>query len=401
MANACAMWVVMPNGLLSLPVGKALPSTTQSKLAAPAALQRVLARGQSLPYQNSEFDPLEMWMAQQLGWNQAGSAPVAWAMVGADARQTPAGSQWWVSPVHIEVGVNGVGLLPPEALRLSREDANMLWALVDDLLVQNGWQDPGCFAQKDLEETKEKKQPAVVFSNDLARLKCTQQPLPVSMVSPWSLARAKLTDFLPTDNAMRPWRQLWMQIQMALHDHPVNLRRQANGLPVVNAFWWWGGGAPWQPSQSLLNLKLHRLYPQYESSALKLDTLHRLALYLAPWLGHCCFQDSFVQMQSSVASASQVWHVIEDFDSSQWLRVSDALTEFDQAVLAPLQHVGIAHGVAIMGQVGWRSVLASRAVRWRFWKRRLPVHNILEHMPGFLDEEDLQAVSRDVDALSR
>jgi hypothetical protein len=30
---------------------------------------------------------------------------------------------------------------------------------------------------------------------------------------------------------------------MVLHEHPVNLRRAANGLPAVNSVWLWGFGA--------------------------------------------------------------------------------------------------------------------------------------------------------------
>ena len=48
---------------------------------------------------------------------------------------------------------------------------------------------------------------------------------------------------LPIDRATAHWRRLSNEVQMLLHDHPVNLRRQQAGQVPVNALWFWGGGA--------------------------------------------------------------------------------------------------------------------------------------------------------------
>jgi len=40
----------------------------------------------------------------------------------------------------------------------------------------------------------------------------------------------------------RRWRRLLTELQMLLHEHPVNRERRARGLPPANALWLWGAG---------------------------------------------------------------------------------------------------------------------------------------------------------------
>src|SRR5690606_33262738 len=38
------------------------------------------------------------------------------------------------------------------------------------------------------------------------------------------------------------WRRVLNEVQITLHEHPVNLARTARGLPAVNSLWPWGEG---------------------------------------------------------------------------------------------------------------------------------------------------------------
>jgi len=49
-------------------------------------------------------------------------------------------------------------------------------------------------------------------------------------------------DYLPTGEKAAGFRQLQSEIEMALHEHPVNVERQLRGLQPVNSLWLWGGG---------------------------------------------------------------------------------------------------------------------------------------------------------------
>lgn len=47
---------------------------------------------------------------------------------------------------------------------------------------------------------------------------------------------------LPAGSGALAWHRILNEIQMLLHDHPVNREREARGLPQVNSVWLWGGG---------------------------------------------------------------------------------------------------------------------------------------------------------------
>ncbi len=48
--------------------------------------------------------------------------------------------------------------------------------------------------------------------------------------------------WLPTGSGADEYRRLISEVEMALHDHAVNVERAERGLPPVNSLWIWGGG---------------------------------------------------------------------------------------------------------------------------------------------------------------
>ena len=51
-----------------------------------------------------------------------------------------------------------------------------------------------------------------------------------------------LSQHLPPGAEGRPWRILLNDIQVLLHQHPLNAQRRTRGLAPVNSLWLWGGG---------------------------------------------------------------------------------------------------------------------------------------------------------------
>ncbi len=51
-----------------------------------------------------------------------------------------------------------------------------------------------------------------------------------------------MLDVMPEGPAGGRWRAVLNEIQMLLHDHPVNLAREAQGAPSINGLWLWGAG---------------------------------------------------------------------------------------------------------------------------------------------------------------
>ena len=58
----------------------------------------------------------------------------------------------------------------------------------------------------------------------------------------WQMAGANVFDNLPLSKTRTNWRAISNEMQMLLHEHPINQTRAANGSPAINGLWIWGGG---------------------------------------------------------------------------------------------------------------------------------------------------------------
>lgn len=69
----------------------------------------------------------------------------------------------------------------------------------------------------------------------------SQSPLP-EFAAPEQALGEDLYEHLPQGHDGRRWRALFNEVQVILHQHPLNAERRAHGLPPVNSLWLWGGG---------------------------------------------------------------------------------------------------------------------------------------------------------------
>lgn len=67
-------------------------------------------------------------------------------------------------------------------------------------------------------------------------------PLATSLHPPQQVDNRIPTDYLPAGADRASHRKLLSEIEMALHDHPVNAARESEGRPAINSLWLWGGG---------------------------------------------------------------------------------------------------------------------------------------------------------------
>jgi hypothetical protein len=70
----------------------------------------------------------------------------------------------------------------------------------------------------------------------------SEAPLQVQTVTPEFAAANPAEEVLPRGHDARGLRRLMTEMQMLLHEHPVNARRQQLGLPALNAIWLHGEG---------------------------------------------------------------------------------------------------------------------------------------------------------------
>ncbi|MFC4312165.1 hypothetical protein ACFPN2_23995 [Steroidobacter flavus] len=70
----------------------------------------------------------------------------------------------------------------------------------------------------------------------------SEAPLQVQTVTPEFAAANPGEDILPRGRDAGGLRRLMTELQMLLHEHPVNTQRQRRGLPALNAIWMHGEG---------------------------------------------------------------------------------------------------------------------------------------------------------------
>ena len=155
--------------------------------------------------------------------------PVAALTRAVDTDAADAGGAQWLraDPAWIRPDINGARLFAAgEGLRLSRADADALLPALRPLFGDIGMP---------------------IDAPDPSRWYLRIAPgtaLP-AFADPADALGSDLGDALVDENGLeaRRWRTLLSEAQVALHNHPWNARRAAEGKPPVNSLWFWGGGA--------------------------------------------------------------------------------------------------------------------------------------------------------------
>jgi len=137
-----------------------------------------------------------------------------------------AGAHIWLSadPAWVQPEMNGVRLLACGQLQLTMDEA---LAFADAL--RPAFDDAGM----ELEITTPDRWHLRLPSNT---------PLP-NFAAPEQALGEDLSQHLPQGAEGKRWRLLLNDIQVLLHQHPLNVARRARGLAPVNSVWLWGGGS--------------------------------------------------------------------------------------------------------------------------------------------------------------
>lgn len=127
------------------------------------------------------------------------------------------------SPVHVIAGSDDAQLLPVNRLNLTLDETRTMIAELNEALAENS-----CSFLHDEKGNW-------YYKGLLAAALDAAPPTAVEGL-PMTLA-------MPRSNEARPWRSLWSESQMVLHQSSVNQARQSRGEPLINSVWFWGGGA--------------------------------------------------------------------------------------------------------------------------------------------------------------
>jgi hypothetical protein len=188
------------------------------------SLERLLARAdrRARSPSASACSALETWqldLLHALHLPEVPSAPCS--ALGAGLEPRP-GTWLHADFVHVAAGLDQLVLVPLYDAQTLSDDARMqLVAALAEHVREDGFE---CFVARD------------------QLLLHTAAELRVDTCALGPASRLPLLDAMPQGEDAPQLRRLMTELQMRLHDHPVNRERERAGLLPANAVWLWGAG---------------------------------------------------------------------------------------------------------------------------------------------------------------
>lgn len=183
------------------------------------ALARLLSRARR---RSSPPLGIEAWLCQVFGVERQQDWPIAPVTLGFDGGD--AGDDYWLraDPVNLTPRRGQMTLVDSESLEPGADDAAELTAHLNRHFADDGliFQAP---------------HPARWY------LRVPGTPRLVTREISGA-AGSDIGSMLPAGEDGPRWRHTLNEIQMLLHEHPVNQRRESRGKPPINSVWLWGGG---------------------------------------------------------------------------------------------------------------------------------------------------------------
>ena len=145
------------------------------------------------------------------------------ALVDCEASIGRTGSRLRADPVHLRPDIADLVLFDAEDIGVSSEEARALAETVNEALRPGG---------------------PVVDAAHPHRWYVTLEAPARMTTTPLSLAAgAKISAAMPRGPDAPRWRRWMNEVQMALHECPVNVERERRGAAPINSVWPWGGGS--------------------------------------------------------------------------------------------------------------------------------------------------------------
>jgi hypothetical protein len=195
------------------------PLPDRADLARFEGLRRLLSRARTATISH---EPLEGALMQRFGVSRQRDWPVAPLARLGDGQEPDPGYWLCADPVHLRVDRDALVLVDSRRYELAQTDAD---ALVRSLNLHF-------------------RAAGIAFSAPTPKrwyARVAQAPN-VQTVPLREAAGRNVDSLLPSGDEALAWHRTVNEIQMLLHDHPVNEAREARGEPPVNSVWLWGGG---------------------------------------------------------------------------------------------------------------------------------------------------------------
>ncbi|MDT8364237.1 MAG: hypothetical protein RQ714_06265 [Nitrosomonas sp.] len=187
-----------------------------------SALEKILAKGR---YSKCAPASMEAWLCQFFAIEKQQDWPVAPIMAQLDDRNISGNRDgYWLraDPVHLRIENNHILLVDSQMLNISPKEASDFADSINELLIKEG------LVLLPLQSHR-----WYVYSHETPAMQTRLLG---------EVAGKNINHQLPIGDDSIDWIRRINEIQMLLHEHPLNQRRETHGEPVINSLWIWGGG---------------------------------------------------------------------------------------------------------------------------------------------------------------
>lgn len=197
-----------------------------------------------------------------------------------------------------------------------------------------------------------------------------EQPIECLGVEPELAAGRSVRDLMPAGRDGGRVRALMNEIQMLLHEHPVNLRRAGQGRPVINTLWLWGFGR-FEPTGKM------SLPTLFTDDAWLSGIWHLNGVQSEP-LGGFATAIGAGMREAMADGPILVAGSRPPHDSLSGHGMIDALAQAERSCFAPALAAlrsGVVRGVDVL--LGGRVYSVGRSARFMAWRRARPLRESL------------------------
>jgi hypothetical protein len=320
------------------PAPGAMAAERRASARMPAA-EWLVARGRATPAADI---PWREWL---LGPVTAGArllrrCPAGPAVRASSTGRPPLGTWACARPVHLATAIEHLRLAPVDVGITAGESARLL-EHINRHLDGHGFRLHATAASVDWQ------------------LEC-DRPIECQSNEPEIAAGRNVRDLMPAGQDGARVRSLMNEIQMLLHEHPVNLDRAARGRPAINTLWLWGFGR----FEEAEEVSLPILYTDdaWLSGVWRLNGEQSRPL------------DQFATGVDALQGHVLVAGSRAPCDSMSPDGMIDALAQAERSCFAPALAAlrsGKVGGVDVL--LGGRQHAVERSARFRFWRRCQPL----------------------------
>jgi hypothetical protein len=188
------------------------------------ALENLLAKCSSA---EDESEGMEAWLCRAFGVAKQQDWPVApITLLADDTEDIKAESDYWIraDPVHLRIEHDQIVLADSRVFQISPQEASEFTSLLNQHFAAMGQEIEFLPLRPDRWYLRVRKTPPAI----------------THLLS--EVANKGINELLPSGMNATLWRSLFNEVQMVLHEHPLNQSREVRGQPAINGTWFWGGG---------------------------------------------------------------------------------------------------------------------------------------------------------------